>query len=432
MMGMMTSFWPGILAAAVAAQPIDNALPDPVKTIAVPPSGERGLDMIVVDTEAMPQEPELAKELPPELEADWSGAPVDLFVATHHLYTDLRRSLVRYQMKWSSLPDVSIPTAGPAMKLGSADPRVPLLRERLGLPAGAGFDAALAKRVAEYQRAHALKADGIAGAGTLASLNRGSDWYERQILLNMERARRLPPEGSRERYILVDAGVARLWMYENGRPVDSMKVVVGSPQSETPMMAALMRYAAVNPYWNIPPDLVQRNIAPRVIAQGVGYLTDRRYQVLSDWSDQAKVVDPATVDWQAVADGRQELRVRQLPGADNFMGGVKFMMPNHYGIYLHDTPNKAVFALEDRWISNGCVRLEDAERLERWIFGNNPEPASPDAEERVDLQQPFPVYITYLTVGAGSDGPEFRGDPYNRDAPLLAKYEGALPSAASR
>ena len=428
----MTIMTLGVLAALVAAQPTGSTFPSQVETVELPPSGEQGLDMIMVDPEAMPEEPELAKNLPPEMDSNFTGAPVDLFVTTHHLYTDLRRSMVRYQIKWSGLPQVEVPTSGPVLKLGSKDPRVPLLRQRLGLPAGDTFDAALSARVAEYQQAHALKADGIAGAGTLESLNRGSDWYERQIMLNMERARRLPPEGTRERYILVDAGAARLWMYENGRPVDSMKVIVGAPESETPMMAALMRYAAVNPYWNIPWDLVQKNIAPRVLAQGVSYLTERRYEVLSDWSDQATVLDPSTVDWQAVAEGRQELRVRQLPGGSNFMGAVKFMMPNHYGIYLHDTPNKSLFAQENRWISNGCVRLEDAARLERWIFGAPSSPKSPDTEERVDLDKPVPVYLTYMTVGTAADGPQFRADPYNRDAPLLAKFEGGTPAAATR
>ena len=428
----MTSFLPALLAAAAALQPANSAVPDPVETIALPPSGERGLDMIVVDTEAMPAEPELAKELPSTLEENWSGAPVDLFVPTHHLYTDLRRSLVRYQMKWGALPSVMIETSGPALRTGSKDPRISLLRQRLGLPTGAEFDTALARKVAEYQAAHGLKPDGIAGPGTLASMNRGAGWYERQIMLNMERARRLPPEGSRERYVLVDAGSARLWMYENGRPVDSMKVIVGSPASETPMMAALLRYTAVNPFWNIPPDLVQKSVAKRVIEQGTTYLDQKRYQVLSDWSDQATVIDPSTVDWQAVADGRTELRVRQLPGADNFMGIAKFMMPNHYGIYLHDTPNKGFFANEDRWISNGCVRVEDAARLARWIYGGVPEAKSPDMEERVDVGRPLPVYITYLTVGAAADGPQFRADPYNRDAPLLAKFEGAPSAAATR
>ncbi len=114
--------------------------------------------------------------------------------------------------------------------------------------------------------------------------------------------------------------------------------------------------------------------------------------------------------------------MRQLPGPGNSMGDIKFMMPNDYGIYLHDTPDKALFQKEDRWISNGCVRVEDARRLAKWLFGNMPRGSDPDAEERVDLERPVPVYITYMTAGASHGGVVFRKDPYGRDAALLARY----------
>jgi hypothetical protein len=189
------------------------------------------------------------------------------------------------------------------------------------------------------------------------------------------------------------------------------------------MLAALIRYANVNPYWNLPWDLVQTLIAPRVVDQGVTYLKDRGYQVLDSWEDDAKLVDPETVDWPAVAAGKVELRMRQLPGPANSMGEIKFMMPNEFGIYLHDTPNKALFAQDDRWLSNGCVRVEDARRLARWIFGDMPQGKDPSTEERVELKKPVPVYITYLTVGAEPGGLAFRADPYDRNAAVLARFD---------
>jgi hypothetical protein len=191
------------------------------------------------------------------------------------------------------------------------------------------------------------------------------------------------------------------------------------------MMAALMRFASVNPYWNVPPDLVAELIAPRVLSEGVTYLAERRYEVLDGWEDDAKVIDAGTVDWNAVAKGTLELRVRQLPGGTNSMGAIKFMMPNEYGIYLHDTPNKALFAADNRWVSNGCVRLEDAERLARWVFGAMPQASDSKWEEQVPLQQAIPVYVTYLTVGATADGPTFRADPYNRDKVVLERFADA-------
>ena len=397
--------------------------PEQVRTNPLPPSHQLGLDMELTEAEAMPAEPELAGDEVELQEESWSGSPVDLLRPIHHLYTDLRRQLVRYQIDWSGLPQVRIPAGGPIGR-DAADPRLIILRERLGLPHAGGFDETLRTKLAAYQQAHGLKGDGIPGAETLRSLNRGAAHYERRILLNLERARRLPTPGAVSRYVLVDAGSSRMWMYEDGRPVDSMKVIVGAPATETPMMAGLIRYAAVNPYWNVPPELVQSLIAPRVLSEGNAYLTARGYEVLESWREDAGVVSPDTVDWQAVAKGDLEIRVRQLPGPGNSMGDIKFMMPNEHGIYLHDTPNKALFGQDDRWVSNGCVRVEDARRLARWMFGEWPTAQDKSRETRVDLEAPIPVYITYLTTAPEKEGVAFRSDPYQRDGALLARFDG--------
>ncbi len=427
-----------LLAFVAAALPGTAVAADRLKDdpYTLPEGGQKGLDMVMVDAAAMPQEPELARDdLPVLPEEEWSGAPVDLLKPVHHLYTDLRRALVRYQMEWGGLPVVRIPESGSVLASGSADRRVPLLRKRLGLGdpdplAPSAFDGQLEAKLRAYQVAHGLPADGKAGAATIRSLNLGPKHYEALAVINMERARRLPPPGgpNSRKYILVDAAAAKLTMYEDGRPVDSMKAIVGTDKSPTPMMAALMRYANVNPYWNVPPDLVAKTIAPRVVAEGAQYLGDRRYEVLDTWENDAKVIDPTTVDWKAVAAGKKELRVRQLPGGTNSMGEVKFMLPNHYGIYLHDTPGKDLFAKDERHLSNGCIRLEDARRLARWVFGEVPTASSPDAEQRVDLKEPIPVYITYMTAGLSGSQLAFRGDAYGRDRALLARFDPLGPS----
>jgi murein L,D-transpeptidase YcbB/YkuD len=223
------------------------------------------------------------------------------------------------------------------------------------------------------------------------------------------------------RYILVDAAAARLWMYENGRVRDTMKVIVGKPSEQTPAMAGLMRFAMVNPYWNIPPDLVRIRVAPGVLAKGVSFLKTKGYEVTADWSDNARALDPKAVDWKAVAAGRQELPVRQLPGRDNAMGKMKFMFPNDLGIYLHDTPEKALFAKPGRRFSSGCVRVEDAPRLARWLFGRPLAARSKAPEQRVDLPEPVPVYITYFTAAPEGQTIAFRPDVYNRDRARMAE-----------
>ena len=243
---------------------------------------------------------------------------------------------------------------------------------------------------------------------------------EQQLRVNLERARALPADPGR-RYILVDAAAQRLWMYEDGRALGSMKVVVGKPDHQTPMMAALIRFAMVNPYWNVPPDLVQVRIAPSVISSGPSYLDTKRYQILSDWSEKATLLDPAEVDWKAVAAGREELAVRQLPGGDNAMGKMKFMFPNELGVYLHDTPEKHLFREADRQFSSGCVRVEDAQRLAAWLFGKPLAPQSERPEQRVDLPEPVPVIITYLTAVPEGGRIAYRPDRYNRDAIQMAR-----------
>ncbi|MCD2325212.1 L,D-transpeptidase family protein [Sphingomonas sp. IC-56] len=241
----------------------------------------------------------------------------------------------------------------------------------------------------------------------------------RLVRLNLDRARALPTKMG-DRYVLVDVAAARLWMYEKGRVAGTMKVVVGRPDQQTPMMAALIRYASVNPYWNVPPDLVAERVAPNVLQDGVPYLKAKGYQVLSDWSDDATVVPPTQVDWNAVASNAQQLRVRQLPGPSNAMGRVKFMFPNKLGIYLHDTPQKTLLKEDSRMFSAGCVRLEDAPRLARWLFGKPVPMGTGKPERRVDLPDPVPVYITYLTTGVEGGRLVLRDDVYNRDGVQLA------------
>lgn len=233
---------------------------------------------------------------------------------------------------------------------------------------------------------------------------------------NLERARAIPADPG-PRYIVVDVAGARLWMYENGQVRDEMRVVVGRRGMETPQMAALIRFAVLNPYWNIPKDLVRDQIAPRVLQDGLSYLNNRDFEVLSDFTPAAYAIDPSAVNWDAVASGERPLKLRQRPGADNMMGAVKFMFPNQLGIYLHDTPAKALFKAQDRMKSSGCVRVEDAARLAQWLFGrsvlgsgNGSKP-----EQRVDLTSPVPVYITYLTAVPQGDRIVYQPDIYGRD-----------------
>ncbi len=237
------------------------------------------------------------------------------------------------------------------------------------------------------------------------------------LRVNLQRARLLPAQG---RYVLVNTAAQRLDMYEDGKVVDSMKVVVGKAHQPTPMMAATIKFTALNPYWQVPSDLAAERVAPYVVQEGVGYLQKHGYVLLSDWGEQAREVDPSTVDWQAVAEGRVLVRLRQNPGPGNSMGRMKFMFPNPQGIYLHDTPNKELLNEDARLFSGGCVRLEDAQRLAKWIYGKPLNWRGASIEQPVELPEPMPVYLIYQTAVPSGGEIVFYQDIYGKDRSQLA------------
>jgi murein L,D-transpeptidase YcbB/YkuD len=233
---------------------------------------------------------------------------------------------------------------------------------------------------------------------------------------SLERARLLPSSG---RFVLVDVASQELMMIEDGAVVDRMKVVVGKPDMKTPLLAGTLRQVTFNPYWNVPVDLAASNVAKNVLKNGVGWFRSRGYELLSGWDAEATVLDPTSIDWNDVAEGRIEPRVRQKPGPGNSMGDMKFEFPNDKGIYLHDTPDRALFAQAERTFSSGCVRLEDAARLGRWLLGREPVATSSRPEYHVALPSPVPVFLTYLTVRPNADGTlAYAPDVYGLDQPV--------------
>jgi L,D-transpeptidase YcbB len=248
--------------------------------------------------------------------------------------------------------------------------------------------------------------------------------HERELLqLNLERARALP--SGKGRYVVVNVAEQRLYMWEDGKPVDSMVVVVGKPKNPTPLMAAYIRFASLNPYWYVPPDLATERIAPKVLKQGLKYLDQLGYEVMADWVSGAKIIDPKTVNWKGVADGKVEVLIRQKPGPHNSMGRIKFMFPNEQGVYLHDNPDRELFTEASRLYSGGCIRLEDAWRLSRWLFGRELTWEGAGTEEPVPLSPPVPVYITYLTAMPSGSSIAYFDDVYGRDKARLASAAGA-------
>jgi murein L,D-transpeptidase YcbB/YkuD len=253
-----------------------------------------------------------------------------------------------------------------------------------------------------------------------ATMQSNGGQVDPRVLASLDRARNIPPQG---RYVIVDTAGARLYMIEAGQIVDTMKVIVGrnDPSTQTPMLASTIYYATLNPYWHVSTDMVRELIAPNVLNLGLSYLKTRGYQVMPADPDDNSLLDPAKIDWRAVAAGREMVRVRQLPGPANSMGRLKFPFPNATDIYLHDTPTKALFNQDDRSLSHGCIRLEDAERLGRWLMGREPQAASREPEQNVLLPTPVPIYLTYLTAQVDESGRlSFVDDNYRRDQRSVA------------
>ena len=247
-----------------------------------------------------------------------------------------------------------------------------------------------------------------------------------RVLTSLDRARERPFQ---DKYVMVDAAAARLYMIEDGRVVDSMKVVVGKagPHTQTPMMASTIYYATLNPYWHVDAELVRSLIAKNVLEQGLGYLKTHGYQVMPADPNDDTLLDPAKVDWHSVADGSLQVRVRELPGPANSMGRVKFGFPNAYDIYLHDTPSKSLFANSVRAYSHGCVRVQNPMDFADALLKNETnlnakvlESMYGPSERWVNLKTHVPVHITYFTLRVDPDGTiRSFGDIYGRDAQAM-------------
>lgn len=252
---------------------------------------------------------------------------------------------------------------------------------------------------------------------------------KKKVIASLNRARAFPERG---RFVLVDSATQRLWMIENGHVVDHMKVVVGKaedPYLHTPEISSVIYYSTHNPYWHVPKHLVRGYLADGVLREGVSYLKRNGYEVLASLELNAPVVDPSTINWKEVKK-TGNLAVRQKPSDANSMGDIKFNFTNPEGIYLHDTPKKEYFSYNERDLSNGCIRLEDAFRFARWLWKGQGVPQVAEIEKHLVIPEPVPVFVTYLTAHAMDGQLVFAKDIYRRDSATLAQV-AALNARAS-
>jgi len=358
-------------------------------------------------------------------------------------YVRLRATLATFRAiaragGWGTYPD------GPTLKPGMTDPRVPYLRTRLagtgdiaavaadaaGAPGpddGTLYDAALEAAVKRFQYRHGLDTDGAIGPATRAALNVSVEDRIQQIVLNMER-RKWMPASFGQRYVFVNMAGFELKVVDEPKTIFVSRVVVGTPYHRTPVFSGEMSYLVINPYWNITPTIGRNEILPKV-QKDVGYLAKNNIVVLSDWTAEAKIIDPWEVDWSKITRRSLGYKFRQDSGPGNALGRVKFMFPNKHNIYLHDTPARSLFDKTVRSFSHGCIRVEQPLELaevllgktDGWDRGKIDGTVSAGKRQVVSLSSKIPVHLTYLTAWTNKDGTvHFRDDIYGRDA-LLKK-----------
>lgn len=329
---------------------------------------------------------------------------------------------------------------GPTLRTGDRGQRVAQVAGRL-LASGDYngsetelFDASLEQAVARFQSRHGLDADGVVGRATLAALNVSVQERIEQIIVNLERWRWLP-EDLGDSYVLVNIAGFSLDVIENKRNVTSMRVVVGLPYRRTPVFSGQITYLVFNPYWEVPTSIAVKDKLP-LIKDDPEYLERNGYALLNGWGAEERRVDPQSIDWQNVTPANFRYRLRQSPGPLNALGRVKFMFPNEFSVYLHDTPGRELFGRESRTFSSGCIRVERPLELARWLLRDTRawgqqeiDNAIASGRERVVmLPVKVPVHLLYWTAWVDQAGTlHFRDDIYGRDARVLASLKSAPP-----
>lgn len=344
-----------------------------------------------------------------------NGENLDTWEPVNQQYKLLRKELLTYYNieKEGGWPAVVMKEK--ALKQGDSSAAIPQLKQRLRLVGDYSghdnspfFGADLKEAVIQAQKRFGLGEDGVVGSGTLQQLNKPVSERIKQILLNMERMRWMPaqPEGNR---LLANIPDYKLHVFEDGKRIHSMKIVVGKAANKTVVFNDKLQYIVFSPYWNVPKSIVRNEILP-AIRRNRSYLA------------QHNMEQTGTQDGLPV--------IRQKPGGSNALGRVKFLFPNSYSIYFHDTPAKTLFEQNKRAFSHGCIRLEEPTWLANYLLRNQPEWTESriqdamyaDEEKWVTLAEPVPVAITYFTAWADSEGKvHFREDIYGHDKELAAR-----------
>jgi L,D-transpeptidase YcbB len=353
---------------------------------------------------------------------------------THQHYRALKDALRTYRQLaaaggWTSLP------AGPSLRPGEIDPRVPAIRIRLNITgdlehidkSDTFYDQSLKVAVMKFQKRYGLEADGIIGAQTVAAMNIPAKRLVSQIIVNMTRWR-WQAHDLGEKYVLVNIAGYNLHAVKNGDTVMEMPVIVGEMENQTPIFSDRIQYLDFNPFWVITQNIASKEELPR-LQQNPRYLVDRNVRLFSSWDADAVEIDSTRVDWKSITPAQMaRYKLRQDPGPLNALGRVKFVFPNRFAIYMHDTPKRDLFSQSARNFSHGCIRVSNPlalaafaleEEKKGWTEEKIKETIDTGRRKIVQLTTPLSVHLTYQTTWVDKEGSiHFNRDVYGRDTEL--------------
>ena len=352
-------------------------------------------------------------------------------------YERLRIALAHYRGLaqrggWPSVPK------GQALKPGMSDSRVPLIRKRLAITgdyrgnpssASTAYSGPVVDAMKRFQKRHGLAIDGVVGGNTIKQLNIPVEARIAVMEYNLERRRWMQDDYGRY-YIFANLADQVLKVVRDEKTIYAELIQVGLPYHRTPVFSDEMEYIEMNPYWNVPRSIAVNELLPK-LRQNANALGPQNFEVLN----AGAVVPFQSVPWGSYSKANFPVRLRQKPGTKNALGRVKFMFPNDFNVYIHDTPSKSKFSSASRFFSHGCLRLKDPLKMaevllgpQGWSRAKIDQTIAAKKRKVVKLSNKIPVHIAYMTAWVNKDGSvHFRRDVYGRDK-ILAK---ALAKARS-
>jgi murein L,D-transpeptidase YcbB/YkuD len=357
----------------------------------------------------------------------------------HQHYLSLMSALAHYR-EIAARGDWPIIADGNSLRPNDKDPRIFAVRQRLqrtfDLPSDISpsdpeeYDSELELAVLRFQHRHGLEVDGVIGPNTLAALNVPVKQRIDTIRINMARWRWAAHDLG-DKHVLVNIASFNLKAYQGKGDVLALDipVIVGKEQHQTPVFSDRIKYLDINPFWNITPSIARNEELPE-LRKNPRHLVERNVRLFSSWQSDAVELDSTKINWHSVSESKiAGFKLRQDPGPWNALGKIKFVFPNHYSVYMHDTPSHGLFNRTQRDFSHGCIRVSDPLALAIFLLDGQSsgwdemkirEVYSQNSRKIIQLTTFIPVHITYQTTWVDKDGSiHFNNDIYARDAKLL-------------